>query len=60
MLGILARRRTAFAACPRPALQRPIELISTLLPKSPGLSSFYSTNVDVSNTELQNASISAM
>ncbi|KAG7667389.1 hypothetical protein Ndes2437B_g09139 [Nannochloris sp. 'desiccata'] len=60
MLGVLARKRTAFAACGGAALRRPIELINTLLAKSPDLSSFYSTGVNVSDKELQSAAISAI
>jgi len=60
MLGVLASRRTAFAACGGAALRRPIELISTLLGESKGFSGFYSTDINVSSTELQDAAISAM
>lgn len=60
MLGAFSRRRSALAACGGAALQRPIELINTLLAKTRDFSSPSSAYLNIPDAELQNAAVSAM
>jgi|LakMenEpi03Aug12_release.lakeMendotaPanAssembly.Ray.scaffolds.fasta_scaffold1748274_1 hypothetical protein len=60
MLGALCKRQASFAALGSAALQRPIELISTLLAQTRDFTTPSTTALNISDAELQNAAISAV